>query len=226
MTEPATKERLELIYTNLLNHYGPQHWWPGEESFEVMVGAVLTQSCNWGNVVKAINNLKKSDALSPQALRQIGLEELSRLIRPSGYHNAKALKLKTLAAWLGERCHDNIERLANYDTEELRRMLLAIYGIGEETADSILLYALGKPVFVIDTYTRRILNRLGIKFKGDRYRDYQALFMAKLPHDTRLFNEYHALLVRLGKDVCRKEPACPKCCLAAQCNRNRLAGAK
>jgi endonuclease-3 related protein len=209
--------RLEEIYRRLMDGYGPQHWWPAEEPFEVMVGAILTQSAAWGNVEKAIASLKEAGALSPVALRRLPLAELARLIRPCGYYNAKALKLKALAHWLGEYCADDLGRLFKGDTAALRAQLLSIHGIGAETADSILLYAAGKPVFVIDAYTRRILSRLGLAPEGVSYAACQALFMDNLPADSELFNEYHALLVCLAKNVCRRRPQCPECCLADIC---------
>ena len=200
-------------------HYGPQHWWPAEEPFEVMVGAILTQSAAWGNVEKAIANLKAAGALSPGGIRQLPLAGLAEIIRPSGYFNAKAHKLKSLAQWLAENCGDDLGQLFATDTGSLRQQLLSVHGIGPETADSIILYAAGKPVFVIDAYTRRIMGRIGLLPAGSGYGSYQALFMDNLPKDARLFNEYHALLVCLAKDVCRRRPVCTKCCLNEICSR-------
>jgi endonuclease-3 related protein len=210
-------QRLEDIYHRLMDRYGPQHWWPAEGPFEVMVGAVLTQSAAWSNVEKAIAGLKGAGALSPRVLRRLPLAELARLIRPCGYYNAKALKLKSLAQWLGESCDDDLNRLFANDTDALRQELLSIHGVGEETADSILLYVGGKPVFVIDAYTRRIISRLGLAPEGVSYAACRALFMDNLPADSELFNEYHALLVSLAKDVCRPRPLCQRCCLADIC---------
>jgi len=206
-------ETLQTIYHRLMDHYGPQHWWPAEEPFEVMVGAILTQSAAWSNVEKAIANLKAAGALSPEPLRQLPLSALAALIYPSGYYNAKALKLKSLVTWLGERYEDDLGRLFTMETGSLRRELLAVRGIGQETADSIILYAADQPVFVVDAYTRRILDRMGLAPEAGRYADYQSLFMDSLPRDAGLFNEYHALLVRLGKSVCRRRPLCLQCCL-------------
>ncbi len=198
--------------------YGPQHWWPAEEPFEVMVGAILTQSTAWLNVEKAIANLKEAKALSPQAMRRLSFSELATLIRPSIYYNVKAHKLKSLAHWLGEYCHDNLSKLFASSTDQLREQLLSVWGIGEETADSIILYAATKPVFVIDAYTRRIINRIGLVPGSNSYVAYQSLFMDNLPADTGLFNEYHALLVCLGKNVCRNHPLCQQCCLRSICS--------
>jgi len=212
---PKQKQLLS-IYSRLFECYGPQHWWPGETPFEVMAGAILTQSAAWSNVEKAINNLKAANALSALTLRKLAIKDIATLIRPSGYYNAKAKKLKALVNWLG-RYDDDIPRLAARDTAGLRKELLAVHGIGPETADSILLYALDKPVFVIDAYTRRIFTRLGIKPEKDTYDEWQKLFMNSLSVDRRLFNEYHALIVRLGKKQCRKVQKCEGCCLKEGC---------
>jgi len=182
-----------------------------------MVGAILTQSAAWGNVEKAIANLKAAGALSPKALRRLSLSEVAKLIHPSGYYNAKALKLKSLAHWLGEYYSDDLNKLFANDTDQLRQQLLSIHGIGQETADSIILYAANKPVFVIDAYTRRIINRMGLAPDSNSYIAYQTLFMHNLPTDVRLFNEFHALLVCLGKNVCRNRPLCHQCCLNNIC---------
>jgi len=198
--------------------YGPQHWWPAEEPFEVMVGAILTQSAAWLNVERAITNLKAAKALSPEALRRLSLSEIATLIHPCGYYNAKARKLKSLAHWLREYCDDNLGRLFAVGTDQLRQQLLSVYGIGQETADSIILYAANKPIFVIDAYTRRIINRVGLVPTSNSYTAYQALFMDNLPTDAVLFNEYHALLVCLGKNVCRNRPLCQQCCLRSICH--------
>lgn len=211
-------KKLLDIFNRLFASYGPQHWWPADEPFEVMVGAILTQSAAWRNVEKAIVNLKAADALSPAALRQLSLPEIAALIRPSGYYNAKARKLKALAEWLGgENYGDDIARMSAQDTTKLRAQLLSIYGVGPETADSIILYVANQPVFVIDAYTRRIVSRIGLASVHQTYAAYQALFMNNLPAETRLFNEYHALLVRLGKEACRKIPLCERCCLSDSC---------
>ena len=182
-----------------------------------MVGAILTQSAAWNNVEKAIFNLKAQGLLHPEALRTVPLPDLTAAVRPSGYFNSKAKKLKALASWL-ETHHDDVSALCEQDTRSLRADLLSVYGIGEETADSIMLYACDHPVFVVDAYTRRILGRLGIKPEKDSYAKWQALFIENLPRQTSLFNEYHALLVQHGKSVCRKMTLdCPLCCLVSIC---------
>ncbi len=218
MDNQSISQKLQNIYHQLIDYYGPQHWWPAQEPFEVIVGAILTQSAAWLNVEKAIANLKAAKALSPKALRQLSLSELATLIHPCGYYNAKALKLKSLAHWLGEYYNDNLNRLFTNTTDYLRQQLLSIQGIGQETADSIILYAANKPIFVIDAYTRRIINRIGLAPDSNSYTAYQALFMDNLPTDTVLFNEYHALLVCLGKNVCRNHPLCQQCCLNNTCH--------
>ncbi len=208
--------RLREIYRRLRDAYGPQHWWPAETPFEVMVGAILTQSAAWGNVEKAITSLKAAGALSPEALRRLPHDELASLIHASGYYNAKAVKLKALAEWLKET-GDDLTLLSAIDTGALRGALLGVHGVGEETADSILLYAVAKPVFVIDAYTRRILDRLGISPEAKTYAGYQRLFTDALPAESPLFNEYHALFVALGKHACRRKPLCGGCPLADIC---------
>ena len=213
----TTGQQLQDIYQVMLAAYGPQHWWPADNPFEVMVGAVLTQSAAWQNVERAISNLKKAGVMSPEALRKTSLPEIADLIRPSIYYNVKARKLKALVDWLGENYEDDPDRLAAVSPALLRRQLLSVWGIGEETADSVMLYAAGKPVFVIDAYTRRIIDRIGLKPEKDSYAACQSLFMDNLPADVSLYNEYHALLVRLGKEVCRMSPLCGQCCLQGLC---------
>lgn len=207
------------IYTLLFDRYGPQRWWPAEGPFEVMVGAILTQSAAWTNVEKAIQNLKKAGVLSPSALRTRSQEDLAALIHPSGYYNMKAHKLKALSEWFGDSYDDDLELMKRTGTASLRNSLLGVYGVGEETADSILLYACEKPIFVIDAYTRRIIDRLGWRVEGGKYADYQSFFTVNLPPNVRLYNEYHALLVALGKNQCRKKPLCEGCCLAEICKK-------
>ena len=205
------------VYQRLYHAYGPQHWWPGDSPFKVIIGAILTQSTAWSNVEKAMHNLKTAGVLSPQGLRDIPREELAALLRPSGYFNIKAKKLKAFINHLWEHYQGDLDSFLARDTAPLRRELLSIYGIGEETADDIVLYAAGKPSFVIDAYTRRILNRLGLGRSAATYPEYQELFRQALPRDPSLYNEYHALLVRHGKDVCKKRPLCSGCCLLEEC---------
>ncbi len=217
MDNQSISQILQDIYLRLMARYGAQHWWPAEEPFEVIVGAVLTQSAAWNNVEKAIANLKAAKALSARALNHLSLAEVAALIHPCGYYNAKALKLKSLAHWLGKYYNNSLDKLFANNADHLRQQLLAIHGIGRETADSIILYAANKPIFVIDAYTRRIINRIGLAPESNSYAAYQTLFMDNLPADARLFNEYHALLVCLGKGVCRSRPLCQQCCLNDVC---------
>jgi len=213
---------LRPIYQQLLAAYGPQHWWPGETPFEVMVGAVLTQNTAWSNVERAIHNLKRADALSPEALLAVPVTQLAEWLRPSGYFNVKAERLRSLCAWL--LAAGGVRALAQRETHHLRRELLAIKGVGPETADDILLYACERPVFVIDAYTRRIFSRLGLIEGDEHYEVLRAHFEAALGRGHRnvpLFNEYHALIVFHAKSHCRKRPLCAGCPLAASC-RGRI----
>ena len=212
---------LTVVYERLLDAYGPQHWWPAEGRFEVMVGAILTQSAAWSNVEKAIDKLKDASKLSPSAIRETPTDELAALVYSSGYYNAKARKLKALASYLGERFDDDIDAMRLHDTSSLRAELLAVHGIGQETADDILLYALDKPVFVIDAYTRRLLYRLGVADEKQPYAKHQQLFMDELPLNAEIFAEYHALIVSHAKASCRKSPECEGCVLLDLCPTGR-----
>jgi endonuclease-3 related protein len=213
------------VYELMLGRYGPQHWWPADSWFEMMVGAVLTQSAAWTNVEKAIGNLKSADKLSAEAIRATPQDELAKLVYPSGYYNAKARKLKALVEYLGTTWADDIDAMTREDLVPLRSELLGVHGVGEETADDILLYALDKPVFVIDAYTRRLVDRLGLAPWEDRYSAYQALFMERLEPDAEMYGEYHALIVRHAKEVCRKKaPLCNGCVLQEVCPTGRGGG--
>ncbi len=212
------QHRLLEIYDRLYAHFGPQHWWPGETRWEIMVGAVLTQNTSWRNVEKAIENLKHAGRLAPDAMRRTRQDRLARLVRPSGYYNIKARKLKALVAFLDTNYDGDPSRMAGADLAQQRAELLTVYGVGPETADSILLYAAEQPVFVVDAYTRRIFSRLGLCAELVTYHDLQSLFMQHLPEDVALFNEYHALLVALGKNICQKRaPKCLDCPLRDIC---------
>ncbi len=210
-------DRLLDVYDRLYDAYGPQRWWPGETPFEVIVGAILTQSAAWTNVEKAIANLKAVEALSPAGLARLSDEELARSVDPAGYFNAKSRKLKAFVEMVRASFGGELERMLTAPQDELRRQLLATHGIGPETADSILLYAAGRPVFVIDAYTRRLFSRLGLSPRRETYDSWQALFMSSLTADATLFNEYHALIVRHGKEACRRQPRCPACPLLEGC---------
>ena len=195
----------------LYDAFGPQNWWPGETSFEVIAGAILTQNTNWTNVEKAIANLKSAERLSPQGLRHIELARLAELIRPAGYYNLKSRRLKNFVDWLFDNYVGEVGNLRSVDTDRLRTELLTVKGVGRETADSILLYALDRPVFVVDAYTARITVRHGLIEPDAGYEQLRELFESNLPQDIQLFNEYHALLVRAGKEFCKTKARCSGC---------------
>ena len=210
--------KFHRVYQSLLKHYGPQDWWPGDSPFEIMVGAVLTQNTAWTNVEKAINNLKDADALSVEAIVNAHPKRLASWLKPSGYFNIKTKRLRSFCQWLLEQGGES--QLSGRETIELRRDLLSVHGVGPETADDILLYAFNRPVFVIDAYTRRIFSRYGL-IKGDEpYEHLRETFENDLASDASLFNQYHALIVVHGKDVCRKRARCADCCLTTGCARN------
>ena len=206
-----SREQLTDIYHRLYKHFGPQHWWPGQTPLEIMIGAVLTQNTNWRNVEKAINNLKQAALLDADKLFTLPPEDLAPLIRPAGYFNIKAKRLKALIDWFWVQYGGDPKRLQEKPADQLREELLALKGIGPETADSILLYAIGKPVFVVDAYTARILSRHHLVCPPVEYQDIQDLFESALPRDTALYNEYHALLVCCGKEFCKPRPLCKGC---------------
>ena len=211
------------LYRALYRSYGPQHWWPGDTPFEVMAGAVLTQNTAWGNVEKAIANLKRERLLTPSRLTGVSSKKLASLIRPSGYFNIKTRRLKNLLVLVRNRYRGNLKRMFADDPESLRASLLGVNGIGPETADSILLYAAKKPFFVVDAYTRRILYRHGFISNNADYHEVQRLFTENLPKDTRLYNEFHALIVKAGKERCRKRnPLCSKCALESLLPRRNM----
>lgn len=207
--------RLLDYYEKALRALGPQHWWPGETPFEVCVGAILTQNTNWKNVEKAISNLKAKGLMTPKRLAALSVGELAELIRPAGYFNIKAKRLKNFLKFLVEEYDGDLGRMSTERLETLREKLLSVSGIGPETADSILLYATQKPIFVVDAYTKRILLRHELVNEEADYHEMQRYFMDHLPggvDETALFNEFHALIVNIGKNWCRpKEPDCAHC---------------
>ena len=205
------KRLLMDIYRTLYQAYGPRHWWPGETPFEVMVGAILTQNTSWRNVEKAIQKLKNKGVLNVEGIHQLRKSQLVPLIRSSGYYRIKAERLKVFVGFLFEEYDGDIEKMGEERLPVLRHKLIGVNGIGPETADSILLYGLNKPIFVVDAYTKRILSRHGMISENASYEEIQRLFMSHLPMDVRLFNEYHALLVYLGKTLCKKVPRCDEC---------------
>ena len=208
-------KRLISIYKKLYKSFGPQNWWPGDTPFEVAVGAILTQNTNWGNVEKAINNLKKEKVLNAKAIHEMPVNRLASLIRPAGYFNVKAKRLKAFIDFLMNDYHGSMRNMRKEKMHSLRKKLLDVNGIGPETADSILLYALDKPIFVIDAYTKRVLSRHDILGHDEAYDKFQELFHSAFKKDVRLFNEYHALFVRVGKTFCKPKPRCEECPLGA-----------
>ncbi len=216
------KDLLVRIYKRLFKTFGPRGWWPGQSPFEVMVGAVLTQNTAWTNVEKAIRNLKREKILTPARLNKIRIAKLARLIRPAGYFNVKAKRLKSLVGFLFKEYKGDLSRMREERIGTLRPKLLGVHGIGPETCDSILLYALEKPVFVIDAYTKRIFSRCGVAKEDIPYEELQSLFMEDLPKSVRLYNEYHALIVQLGKDICRKDPKCGLCRIREFCKNSNF----
>lgn len=200
------------VYDRLQNHFGPQQWWPGDTPLEVMVGAVLTQNTNWANVEQAINNLKKAGKLSYSALRALSVDELAAHIRPSGYYNIKSRRLGNLLQMIEDEYEGEIRFLFEDSLEESRENLLKVKGVGPETADSILLYAAQKPIFVIDTYTHRVFSRHHLVEQNTDYFSLQQEFMDSLPQEVSLFNEFHALIVAVAKEFCKKtKPRCNEC---------------
>lgn len=208
---------LRDIYGRLYRYFGPRHWWPGETPFEIITGAILTQNTAWGNVEKAIANLKNENLLSINKLSKLTHKKLAGLIRPSGYYNQKAKKVKNMVAFLKSSYKAKLSNVGDVNTEALREQLLGVNGVGPETADSILLYAFNRPIFVVDAYTKRIFSRLKMIKTSDDYYQVQSLFMDNLTPDVNLFNEYHALIVELGKMICKVRPICSKCVLNKLC---------
>lgn len=229
--EVGRRRLLLKIYSSLYRAYGPQDWWPTgpvkdrkkhartsrgrprreDEAFEIIIGAILTQNTAWTNVEKAIENLRSAGCLSEEAIQRMPLRKLARLIRPSGYFRVKARRVKAFVEFLYREYGGRARDLGQEDPAVLRRKLLSVSGVGPETADSILLYALLRPWFVVDAYTRRIFSRHGLVPGSIGYGELQSFFMSILPRDVGVYNEYHALLVRLGKNVCRPKPACDQC---------------
>jgi endonuclease III related protein len=215
MASSLERDRLVAVFAALLAAYGPQGWWPAETPFGVMVGAVLTQNTSWTNVERALKNLANLGALTAPAILALPEAELAERLRPVGYFNLKARRLRAFcAAYLA---HGELAGLSRLATSELRHLLLTIKGVGPETADDMLLYAFARPVFVVDAYTRRLLTRLGELDGNEGYETIRHGLEGALGPDLVLFNEYHALIVRHGKEICRTRPRCAVCCLAALC---------
>lgn len=199
------------MYAALLARFGRRNWWPAETPFEVCVGAVLTQNTAWRNVAKAIENLKQANALDAFRIYETPAAELAELIRPAGYYNVKAKRLQNLVAHIVEKHGGDLDRLFASPIQALRKELLTINGVGKETADSIILYAAGKPIFVVDAYTRRVLERHGLLTDHAEYDVVQDIFHANLPTDAALFNDFHAQIVAVGHHYCKRAPRCDGC---------------
>jgi endonuclease III related protein len=205
------QQRLLDIFDKLLNAFGKRNWWPGETELEIIIGAVLTQNTSWKNVEKAIENLKRHNSLDTDSLYKMDREKLAAIIKPSGFYNIKTSRLKNIINVIHNYYSSNILNLKNINMWIIREKLLEINGIGKETADSIILYALNKPIFVIDVYTKRFLKNHRLYDKESDYDTIQRFFMKNLPNDTYLFNEFHALIVYLCQNFCKKVPLCNKC---------------
>ncbi len=202
------------IFEDLFDRWGAQNWWPADTKFEVVVGAILTQNANWSNVERAIANLAEINALSPESLSALDNKKIAEAIRPSGYFNIKAQRIRNFLDQLNLNHAGSLQKMLQLETDELRDELLQINGIGPETADSILLYAAQRPVFVIDAYTRRFMIRHGWSDPSEKYCDISVKFTRNMPADLRIFNEFHALIVKLGKECCKAKPICEGCPLS------------
>ena len=216
-SELDSGELLLEIYRRLFERFGPQGWWPAESDFEMVIGAILTQSTAWVNVEKAIANLMQEGLLTPDAVAGLSEARLAELITPSGYFRQKARKVKAFVEYLRDGHGGDLDAMFHVKLPELRKKLLTVWGIGPETADSIILYGARQPIFVVDAYTRRIFGRLGLSAPNASYDTLQRLLMDQLPPAAPLFQEYHALLVALGKEICRPTPLCSRCPLHEIC---------
>ncbi|MBN2101460.1 MAG: endonuclease III domain-containing protein [Candidatus Aenigmarchaeota archaeon] len=214
------KPELMDFYVILFSHYGPRHWWPAETPFEVIIGAILTQNTNWKNVEKAIDNLKSEGCLDIRKIVEIRKERLEEMIRSSGFYKQKAERLQNFCRFVLNE-YGSLEEMFHENTDKIRKDMLDLKGIGHETADSILLYAGGLPFFVIDEYTRRIFRRIGFRV-NENYEDIRKLFEKNIPKDVGIYKEYHALIVELAKEFCRKKPLCFDCPLRNICKNNSV----
>jgi len=216
------EQDLERIYRLLLNHFGPRNWWPAKTSFEVIIGAILTQAVAWKNVVKAIGNLEAAGLLSPKELFLVNTETIEKLIKPTRYYRMKTKKLKAFINYLFSKHNGDLDQMFRYPLDQLRQELLGVYGMGDETVDAILLYAGNYPVFVVDEYTRRIFSRLGFFPERISYRKMQDFFEQQLPTNVGFFNEFHAQIDALGHYICKTKPICIECPLKGLCPKTDL----
>jgi endonuclease-3 related protein len=219
--KPRTAQQLERYYRRLLKAYGPQHWWPADSRFEIMIGAILTQNTAWRNVERAVANLKREGLMTPRVLDRVPLRRLAEMIRPSGYFRVKAGRVKAFVRFLIQQYEGDLKQMMSEPAGLLRSKLLSVKGIGPETADSILLYAVDVPIFVIDAYTRRVLSRHRLISSKVSYDQLQRFFMGHLQLRADIYNEYHALLVKVGKEHCKPTPACQGCPLRVYLNGKR-----
>jgi endonuclease III related protein len=211
--------RLVRIYRTLRRAYGPARWWPGRTAFEVCLGAILTQNTAWTNVERTLRGLRRRRLLSFRALDRLPVSRLAPMLRPSGTFRMKARRVRAFLDLLGREYGGRVARMAGEEPIRLRERLLAVHGIGPETADAIALYAAGHAFFVVDAYTRRVLERVGLLRGGESYDAVQSLFHRNLPRDAALFNDYHAQFVRLAKEACRRVPRCAKCPIETSCEK-------
>jgi endonuclease-3 related protein len=218
LRQPTGRD-LRRVYARLVRRFGPAGWWPARSRLEVCIGAILTQNTSWTNVEKAIRELRRHRALSWRALRDMPVRRLATLVRSSGTYQVKARRVRAFLDFIGREYGGRVAAMAGEDPRELRARLLAVDGIGRETADSIVLYGAGLPLFVVDAYTRRVFARLGLVRGDEPYDALQALFMSRLGPDVALFNDYHAQIVRLAKVACRPRPICEACPLVGLCPR-------
>jgi len=213
----------KTIYRRLLRTRGPAGWWPGETAFEVCIGAILVQNTAWPNADRALRSLRERGLLSYEGLKGMTAEEIAPVIRSCGTFNVKARRLAAFVDFLGRRYEGRVGNMAREGPWELRRQLLALPGIGRETADCIALYAAGHPLFVVDGYTRRVFSRLGLIRGDESYDEVQRFFMRRLPGDASLFNDYHAQIVGLAQQSCRARPRCTECPLDDLCPKRGVA---
>ena len=220
MTRSLSRTRLLRIYHRLLEHYGPQQWWPAESDLEMMIGAILVQNTSWRNAARAIDVLRDADLLDARRLLDLPIEQLEEHLQSCGYFRIKTRRLRNLLHLIVDKFDGQLDRMWQLDAEPLRRLLLGVNGVGPETADSIVLYAARQPRFVVDKYTWRVLVRHGWISSSAKYDDMQTLFERRLPADVKLFGEFHALLVRVGNDRCKSQPHCDGCPLRSMLPRS------
>ncbi|MFC1564065.1 endonuclease III domain-containing protein [candidate division KSB1 bacterium] len=223
MTGDLKPGKLITAYRIMLNHFGKRNWWPADSRFEIMIGSILVQNTNWKNVGRCIENLKKEGLMKPEILYGLPVERLAELIKPSGYYNQKVKKIRAFLEFYRTNSGFSIESMLQKDNEVLRKELLGVFGIGNETADCIMLYALDKSCFVVDNYTRRIFSRAGLVSENIRYNTLRAVFTENIPVDVELYKEFHKLIIYLGKEFCKASmPKCRICVMRKLCRTGSL----